>query len=604
MTDKPVQNSMQTLTAEAHEQAWAAPWPPDFELLLVISTPQTSQAVFFGERTSLTVGRCAPADIVFDDPSLSRLHACFHREESGVRVVDLDSRNGTWLAGQRVPEALLQVGNTIVVGAISIGIQMAASSQAAMLGICSSTEILRRVEDECVRSHTFHKPVSILIVRALCSEQVGAGEIVASCASVLRPVDAAGWYHPGTCMIVLAETPSAVAARVAEQIIESSRVVSDAATGKPHARWVCGIACLPDAASTAEELIGAAWLASCAASATDALRIAPRLDSECKPKPMRSAAMLELQRMLERLARYHITVLLVGETGSGKEVFARELHQKSARRETPLKVVNCAAIPDTLIESVLFGHVKGAFTGAARDHAGLFAQADGGTIFLDEVGELSPDAQAALLRVLDTQQICPVGASREFKVDVRVIAATHRDLAAMSQDGRFRLDLYHRLNAVVLQIPALRQRPAEIEPLVRYFLQCLGVSPRVSPEVFVCLAAYHWPGNVRELRNVVERAVALHDGMEIAVADLPEHIRVHAATAGDPRPLSSSNGMDQLDGIVDLRAAIDAHERSLITEALRRSDGSRKRAAYLLRLPMRTFERKLQSLSRRNERVQ
>ncbi|HKU43406.1 MAG TPA: sigma-54 dependent transcriptional regulator [Polyangiales bacterium] len=309
----------------------------------------------------------------------------------------------------------------------------------------------------------------------------------------------------------------------------------------------------------------------------------------------RNPAMLELERLIERLAPRPISVLVLGETGSGKELVARELHARSSRARGPLKIVNCAAIPESLTESVLFGHVRGAFTSAHRDQPGMFTLADGGTIFLDEVGELSSAAQAALLRVLDTHTLCPVGATQEQRVDVRVIAATHRDLAALAQRGQFRLDLYHRLNGVVLDIPPLRERACEIVPLFEYFLESSalaadGCRPALSAETVSRLLAYTWPGNVRELRNVAERALALCDGTTIEPCDLPAYV------AGEPELAPDDDDGEAAESDLDLRESLRRHEVAIIREALRRTSGNQRRAAALLRVPLRTLERKLRMM--------
>ena len=319
-----------------------------------------------------------------------------------------------------------------------------------------------------------------------------------------------------------------------------------------------------------------------------------------------SPQMLELAQLVQRLAPRKISVLVLGETGTGKELVARELHEKSQRSHGPLQVVNCGAIPEHLTASVLFGHVRGAFTGADRDQQGVFGRAHGGTVFLDEVGELSAEAQAALLRVLDTQRVCPIGGRQELPVDVRVIAATHRNLVEMVERGTFRLDLYHRLNSVVLKIPTLRERSEEILPLAEHFIEKFAASearPQLSSAASARLLAYHWPGNVRELRNVIERAVALCDGTFISERDLPQHV-VYGLRDTPEAPLSAAplQRMAPLEPSgLGLREALRQQEIALIEAALRTTHGNQKRAARLLQLPLRTFERKLRVLSIRRD---
>jgi DNA-binding NtrC family response regulator len=304
--------------------------------------------------------------------------------------------------------------------------------------------------------------------------------------------------------------------------------------------------------------------------------------------------MQELRALLHRLADRKLPVLVLGETGTGKELAARELHMAGARRSGPLRVVNCAALPENLIESILFGHERGAFTGADRARAGVFEEARGGTVFLDEVGELSRSAQAALLRVLETQKITRVGASREIDIDVRIVAATHRDLEAMANAGEFRLDLLHRLNAVSVELPPLRARAEDLGPLVRHFLSQAaaewGAGPTsIDDEVLDALKRYAWPGNIRELRNVLARAVAIAEGDRITLRDVPD--RVRPADRATPN-LPQTRTVEAL----DLRDHLRKVERDLILGALERTEGNQRRAAELLGLPQRTFERRLAAL--------
>jgi len=229
----------------------------------------------------------------------------------------------------------------------------------------------------------------------------------------------------------------------------------------------------------------------------------------------RSTAMREVFALLERAAASDVTVMLTGETGTGKEVAARSIHDQSARRDKPFVVVDCGAIPPHLIESELFGHLRGSFTGAATNREGLFAAASGGTLFLDEIGELGPELQPKLLRALERREIKPVGASKYVPVDVRVIAATHRDLGAQVDAGQFRSDLYYRLAVLEIQLPSLRERREDLLPLVERFLEELGATaangaPMRSEQFRDKLARHSWPGNVRELRNYVERCLALN----------------------------------------------------------------------------------------------
>ncbi len=230
-----------------------------------------------------------------------------------------------------------------------------------------------------------------------------------------------------------------------------------------------------------------------------------------------------LCEMAQRIARHDLSVLILGESGTGKELMARAIHYASPRLAGPFVVENCAAIPDTLLESELFGHKRGAFTGAVDDHVGLFQRAHGGTVFLDEIGETSPAFQVKLLRVLQEGELRPVGSTRAVPVDVRVIAATHRDLEADVRAGRFREDLYYRIAGVTLAMPPLRERPGDIVPIAERILVDAAAELALPPARFdddarAVLMSYPWPGNIRELRNEIARALALSEGQEVHAA--------------------------------------------------------------------------------------
>ena len=263
--------------------------------------------------------------------------------------------------------------------------------------------------------------------------------------------------------------------------------------------------------------------------------------------------------------------------------------------------VNCGAIPPQLVESTLFGHEKGAFTGAAQTRKGVFEEADGGTLLLDEVAELPPAAQAALLRVLETKQLTRVGAARDIAVDVRTVAATHRDLSAMIEAGTFRADLYYRLSTMVLTVPPLRERAEDIEPLARHFIARAseGRGPiTLSSEAVARLHGYPWPGNVRELRNAIERAVLVARGPRIEATDLPERV---SAAAPQPRmtlpPVEPQE--TEPDGAGDLRARLAAYEARVLVEALDATGWNRTETAKRLGMPVRTLSHKMQVLGLR-----
>ena len=305
-----------------------------------------------------------------------------------------------------------------------------------------------------------------------------------------------------------------------------------------------------------------------------------------------SQAMRSALDIVAKVAPHTTTVLITGPSGTGKEVLARELHRLSPRADGPFVAVNCAAIPEALLESELFGHVRGAFTGAAGDHRGLFEEASGGTLLLDEIGEMPPALQAKLLRALQEGEIRRVGDRITRRVDVRVVAATARDLAAEVGAGRFREDLFYRLNVVAIALRPLADRPEDIAPLITAMLarHCASLKtppPRIEPDAWQALLDYNWPGNVRELSNALERALVLaHDGT-IRRADLPLTV-LGSAT---PRPGGQPLGSD-----LTLKVHQGQLESSIIRAALQRAGGNRRAAAALLGISARTLFYKLRQL--------
>jgi two-component system response regulator AtoC len=300
-----------------------------------------------------------------------------------------------------------------------------------------------------------------------------------------------------------------------------------------------------------------------------------------------SDGMIALLELLERTASFKSTVLVTGESGTGKEVIARAVHAQSPRRNAPFITIRCAATPDNLLESELFGHAKGAFIGASQARRGLFAEADKGTLFLDEIAELPSSLQVKLLRAIREEEIQPVGETKSQAIDVRVIAATARDLDAEVAAGRFDEDLFDRLDVVRLEVPALRKRRQDIPLLVDHFLSRLrselGKNVRsVSDEALDLLVAYHWPGNVRELENMIERAMILSDGNSVEIDALPAAIR----TARDVSPAGIQNVADPINGDESfcLKSARQAFEAQLIRRALARTGGNRTHAAKLLEI--------------------
>ncbi|WP_437953701.1 sigma 54-interacting transcriptional regulator [Sorangium sp. So ce296] len=567
--------------------------------------------------TPLVVGRSVPAALWIDDRTLSREHARFVLSGGRVWVDDLGSKNGTFLDGRRVSRARIAVGDEIVLGNVALRVQ-ALGVGGESLDLEGEERLLRRVEDELTRARHFRRPFALLHVRigaAVTAE--GWIKVLRAC---LQPVHRVALYGTGAAQVLLPETGAEEASRIA-QAIAASPIGGDA-------RLLVGCIVYPDAGSNANELFAAAREAArrasperpvahgpSAAAATVLAREDPAVGGIIAGQRMR--AVIEA---VKRVAASRIPVVLHGETGTGKEVLARMIHESGPRKGMRMVRVNCGAIPKDLVESTLFGHERGAFTGALQQQKGVFEEADGGTVFLDEIGELPPAAQAALLRVLEVGAFSRVGSSREIQVDVRVVAATHRDLEAMAASGAFREDLYYRLSGVVVDIPPLRERRDEIEPLARHFLRAAGEAngrhvEGVAPEALALLGAYAWPGNVRELRNVIERAVVVARGAIIEPEDLPPRVR-----AAEPERVSDAGGASapgRLSTSLDsglrssappapeeapaaagrpVRGKVQQYEAQLLHDTLEAAGWSRAEAARRLGMPVRTLSYRMKVL--------
>jgi two-component system nitrogen regulation response regulator GlnG len=325
----------------------------------------------------------------------------------------------------------------------------------------------------------------------------------------------------------------------------------------------------------------------------------------------RSPKMLEVYKQIGRVAAQDVTVLIRGESGSGKELIARALYQHSHRNRSCFMAVNCAALTDTLLESELFGHEKGAFTGADRRHIGRFEQCNGGTIFLDEVGDMSPATQSKVLRLLQEQKFERVGGHETISVDVRLISATNRDLDQMIEDNEFRLDLFHRLNGFEIQLPPLREREGDLKLLLDHFLKRFNVQlgkniTGISPEALQLLENYSWPGNIRELQGAVRRAMLMATGPTIVPELLPKEIVENLPQTTAARRVSDDPLAVDLAGFVDERLAADSDnlyqeslhmlERYLLTRVLRETQGNQSKAARRLGITRGSLRNKMRDL--------
>jgi two-component system response regulator AtoC len=499
--------------------------------------------------SQVVVGRGEDADVHLPDTKASRRHARFHVGNGDVEIEDLGSANGTRVLERRLPpEAKVKInpGEAIKIGGLLLLIDFDRPASAAARPPLTHAELEARIEWECARAEA---TAGVFSVARLLGDAGGAAT------AALRPVDVVGAHGPGDHGLLLPGLTGEAAAALARAFAGPSSAVR------------AGIASYPG-----DGLNAAALLARAASRA----RGEERVDAGHPDDGMR-----RLEALAARAAASDIPVLILGETGAGKEVLARTVHEWSRRAARPLVGINCAALTDSLFGSELYGHERGAFTGAVEAKPGLLETAPGGTVFLDEIGELSLAMQVKLLRVIETREVTRVGGVRPRKLDVRFIAATNRDLPAEVSRGAFRSDLYYRLNGITLTVPPLRDRPRDIVPLARAFAaeqaRAMGrPPPELSPAALDALAADGWPGNIRELRNVVQRAVVLCDA-----TILREHL-----PDGFPRPTPAD---------APPPAGAPADERARILAALAACGGNQSRAARQLGISRKVLIARLDS---------
>lgn len=599
-------------------------------LLTVQSGPDKGRQISLGAE-ALSIGRGAGEGLQLSDGAVSRHHFSVQAEAGGLRVLEIPGVNPVWTleAGQRValkagqllmPGAALTVGNSTLVVAMSrpakeitgppqvptraveldaTGVLVPTPEVSRLAALAALGDKLARCGSlpAALRAATSWAIDALPAARALLLSPDGSDILSAASAGPLPDLA----LSPALLARVLRERRGVLLRDVlAEPDLADRRSVQMrgilGAMAAPVEGLIFYVEWGPREALRSNYDDEALRLLVCAAQLVSAIgdsaRERQQLSAAARQGPGghgemigRSPAIQRLQVFLERVAGTTSSVLLLGESGTGKELAAAMIHTLSPRANRPFVAINCAAIAESLLESELFGHEKGAFTGAVSQHDGVFARASTGTLFMDEVGELSPGAQARMLRVLESRTLTRVGGSREIAVDVRLIAATHRDLRQRVSEGRFREDLLYRLSVIQTQLPPLRERRDDIPLLAQHFLRSIGerVARRVeqiAPAALEVLCRYRWPGNVRELRNVIERALVLGDGPVLELDDLPPEL-LHAAPA---TPLVDPN--------VVVRPLAEL-EREAIVTALSATSGNKARAAALLGIDRTTLYRKI-----------
>jgi len=522
-------------------------------LHLLVMGPKQFARFALPTRGEVVVGRgdTAGVDVKLDDANASRRHLRLQICEAGeLTIEDLGSANGTRVGGRKLTpqtRAPILAGEAISVGALVLMVQPDRPAAQRPRQPVSHAEFEGRVEWECTRAEATGGTFSVA--------RLSIAPDAAPDTSGLRPIDVIGLFGPRECELLLPGLAGDIA-----------RPLVTAFAQRLGSAGPVGIACYPvDGRHAAALLARAGARTHRPAGDADRRGFDPADPVLCIDEGMR-----RVQALAERAAGGDISVLILGETGVGKEVLARAIHAGSARANRPMVSINCAALSPSLLESELYGHERGAFTGAGQAKPGLLETAPGGTVFLDEVGELPAALQVKLLRVIETREVLRVGSVRARKIDVRFVAATNRDLESEVSRGGFRRDLYFRLNGMSLTIPPLRERPRDLPLLARAFVASLarGPAPRISEAAMEALQAHGWPGNVRELRNAIERALVLCDGPVL----LPEHL---------PRPVSFAPLDGQGPPEPPAGAVVD-DERARILAALAACGGNQSRAARQL----------------------
>ena len=525
----------------------------------------TTRVVELPEGAEVTVGRSRSATILVDSDRVSRIHAAFTRSGNDVIVEDRGSRNGTWVNGKQVTSQMLVSGDEVVIGPTTIVVSVT-SRVVTRRRIEGARVLEERIAAEVDRGQRYRRSCALVMLR-LGGDPGAVDAAIDRIADLVNPMDTCAEYTTTELGILLPELDSRSARDAAERLATAAR--------EAGAEVAIGIAAYPDHGTNADMLIARA---NASIDAHDQPPAPPLVTGEVVVHDPQMQRVYELARKVA--SHPSLTVLVCGETGVGKEVVASVIHDASERRSGPLVRLNCASLPETLLESELFGHERGAFTGADRRKQGYFEAAEGGTLFLDEIGELSPATQAKLLRVLEQRRIVRVGGTEEIEVDVRVVCATNRDLEAEANRGAFRADLFFRISAFTILIPPLRDRRGEILALAEHFIdQACDRSRRpraqLSNGAGDALRSYAWPGNVRELRNAIERALVLQTHGVIELDDLPERVR----DANWVSPVTSQHVDDRVAEV----------ERMAIVAALDASHGNQTEAAKKLGLSRRTL---------------
>lgn len=552
------------------------------------------QRIALPEEGERLVGSGPDCDVRIEDPDLP---ACWFRVRLDLLAVTLLPIGDVELDGRPVSAPCLLVhGDALSRGPVEI-VYVETAHRAVRPRPLDSLGLIARLGEEIERCRRHGRSVAVLAADLGAASGDRRAEALRTVDRSVRSVDVVGIDDRGDVVCILPDTDRAAEIPARRVLDTLSRVLPSASVG---------IACLGADGLTPGDLIGTARRAAAAAGAGclgTGATLVRRIAAGDEDLVVADPAMDRILGLTERLARSDLPILVVGETGAGKERVARALHAWSPRRDGPFVVIHCAAIPDALFESELFGHERGAFTGAVAAKAGLLESAAGGTVFLDEIGEAPATSQAKLLRFLETRCLTRIGGVRERRVDVRFVAATNRDLAALVREGTFRQDLLYRLAAATIRIPPLRERPRDIPTLAAALLEraCVAIGRpglAFSPGALAALSRHPWPGNVRELKNLVDYCAATVETGPIVPAHLPDLASGDGGPPGRPAEPLGGGPFQPFDARThrDLKDEVRALEETRIREALDACGGVQVRAAALIGMPLRTLVARLGEL--------
>ncbi len=562
-------------------------YSPNVRSLLLVyhnsSRSQHSTFVHVPDGSEITFGRSRKSTIHIDVDGVSRNHCVLRRRGSRYWIEDLKSRNGTRVNGELVEEpTALQNGDEISVGPY-VALLSVSRTSVSKRRLGGTSLLDERLRAECDRGQRYSRSFALLML-AISGDATSVDEALERVSGQLRPMDTLCEYAPDVFALVIPEASHAAATSLAHRLTKTALT---SFSSKPGLVQI-GMATFPQNGTNSDKLLAEARSALRAAKAGTSPIADPPEELRTDTVVVVDPQMLRVFELIKKVAPSEISVLILGETGAGKEIIASSIHKQSKRSDKPYVRLNCASIPESLLESELFGHEKGAFTGALAQKKGYFEAANTGTIFLDEIGEVSANVQAKLLRVLENQCIIRVGGTNEINVDVRVLYATNRDLESEIREGRFREDLYYRISAFSLLVPALRDRPQDIIPLCEHFLRLSAKQNKQSPPVLSDdtkqrLESYDWPGNVRQLRNAMERAVVLATEGTVEISDLPD--RVQVASNSPTLIVDSGSG---------LRDQLAIVEKTSIVNALESTNGNQTKAAKQIGMSRRSFIYKME----------